>query len=160
MTWVENTPYYILQATDDDWEPAMEMAFETFMKFEAKEYGSEGTFNFVRFVTDDMLRKMFQKGEYKLFVAKDGDDVIGMISLRNGNHISLLFVKEEYHRKGVGKHLVKHLHKYMKENTIYDKLTLHAAPYAIPFYYKMGFKDAGMITRNQGIVYTPMEYEL
>ena len=65
------------------------------------EYGEEGIRSFAEFVTDEALKKMFLIGEYLLFVALDGEKIVGLISLRNGNHIWLLFVDEEYHRRGI-----------------------------------------------------------
>ena len=155
-----DAPVLIRKATVADWEEAMELAFRVFLKFEAREYGPEGTRNFAQFITDEDLKKMFMIGEYLLFVAvKDGRQV-GLISLRGGNHISLLFVDERYHRKGIGTLLVKHLQEYMLQNTKQQKLTVFAAPYGVPFYHRIGFRDVGEETRKDGIIYTPMEFYL
>lgn len=150
----------IRKAKPEDWDGAMELAFRVFLKYEAMEYGPEGIKNFAQFVTDEDLKKMFLIGEYLLFVAVEDDKLIGLISLRSGNHISLLFVAEEYHRKGIGTLLVKHLQEYMLQNTKYEKLTVFAAPYGVPFYHKVGFVDIGKETRRDGIIYTPMEFFL
>ncbi len=150
----------IRKATAGDWEEAMELAFRVFLKYEAEEYGPEGIKNFAQFVTDEDLKKMFLMGEYLLFVATTDDKLVGLISLRSGNHISLLFVDENYHRKGIGTRLVKHLQEYMLQNTTQQKLTVFASPYGVPFYHKTGFKDIGKETRKDGIIYTPMEFYL
>lgn len=150
----------IRKATAEDWDGAMELAFRVFLKYEAEEYGPEGIRNFAQFVTDEDLKKMFLLGEYLLFVAETDDKLVGLISLRSGNHISLLFVDEKYHRKGIGTRLVKFLQEYMLQNTKYEKMTVFASPYAIPFYHKVGFVDVGMETRQDGIIYTPMEFFL
>ena len=154
----ENAFFQIREARKEEWESAMELAFRVFLKYEAMEYGPEGIRNFAEFLTDEMLKKMFLTGRYLLFVAVKGDELIGLITLRSGNHISLLFVNETYHRRGVGKALVKYLQEYMLVNTSYEKLTVNAAPYGIPFYHKIGFKDTGIQTRQDGIIYTPMEF--
>ena len=154
----ENAFFQIREARKEEWESAMELAFRVFLKYEAMEYGPEGIRNFAEFLTDEMLKKMFLTGRYLLFVAVKGDELIGLITLRSGNHISLLFVNETYHRRGVGKALVKYLQEYMLVNTSYEKLTVNAAPYGIPFYHKIGFKDTGIQTRKDGIIYTPMEF--
>ena len=150
----------IRKAAEDDWESAMELAFRVFLKYEAEEYGPEGVRNFAQFVTDEDLKKMFLVGEYLMFVAEAEGKLVGLISLRSGNHISLLFVDEKYHRKGIGTRLVKHLQEYMLQNTEQQKLTVFAAPYGVPFYHKTGFVDIGKLTRKDGIVYTPMEFYL
>ena len=155
-----NAPVLIRKATIEDWDAAMELAFRVFLKFEAREYGPEGTRNFAQFITDEALKKMFLIGEYLLFVAIKNGEQIGLISLRSGNHISLLFVDERYHRMGIGTLLMKHLQEYMLENTKQQKLTVFASPFGVPFYHRIGFVDVGEVTRKDGIIYTPMEFYL
>lgn len=152
--------FQIRPAHNDEWEAAMELAFRVFLKYEAREYGPEGIRNFSEFVTDESLKKMFLAGRYLLFVALDGKKIIGLISLRSGNHISLLFVDSDYHRRGVGKALIQYLQEYMLYHTGYEKVTVNAAPYGIPFYHNVGFRDTGLQTKKDGIIYTPMEFFL
>lgn len=156
----KESSFRIRKAREEDWEDAMELAFRTFLKYEADEYGPEGIRNFSDFITDQALKKMFLKGNYLLFLAVDGEKIIGLISMRSGNHISLLFVDEEYHRKGVGTALVRCLQSYMLHHTAFDKMTVNAAPYGIPFYHRIGFRDTGTETQKDGIIYTPMEFYL
>lgn len=135
----------------------MNLAWKVFQKYEAPEYTQEGINNFRDFITDDVLRKMFLKGEYQLFVALDGAVIVGIISLRNFNHISLLFVDEAYHRQGIGRGLIECLREYMYREMGQIIITVNAAPYAEAFYHKIGFKDrAGRMTKD-GITFTPME---
>ena len=91
-------------------------------------------------------------------VALDGDRIIGIISLRNNNHISLLFVEENYHKKGIGTKLIQELAKYLTTEEGITRMTVNAAPYAIGFYHKIGFADTDTEQENDGIRYTPMEY--
>lgn len=149
--------YRIEKAKEADWEPAMALAYRVFLKYESTEYGEEGTKNFFNFVSSKELKQMFLIGEYPMFVAKDGNQVVGMISLRSGNHISLLFVEENYHRKGVGTSLMKQLIAFLKENTKYRSVTVNASPYGEPFYHQFGFVDIGKLLNKDGMIYTPME---
>ena len=107
-----------------------------------------------------MLKKLFLAGKYLLFVAVEGDNLIGLITLRSGNHISLLFVDEAYHRRGIGRALVKYLQEFMLQNTKHTTITVNASPYGIPFYHQLGFHDTGAKTTKKGIIYTPMEFRL
>lgn len=157
---MEQNFFQIRKARPGDWEPSMELAFRVFLKYEAMEYGPEGIRSFAEFVTDETLKQLFLQGNYLLFVAVEGEKIIGLISLRSGNHISLLFVDEEYHRRGVGTALIKYLQSYMLFHTKQQKMTVNAAPYGIPFYHKIGFRDTGMETKKDGIIYTPMEFYL
>ena len=44
-------------AYHSDWDGAMKLAWDTFVRFDAPDYSQEGIENFYKFVNDDMLRK-------------------------------------------------------------------------------------------------------
>ena len=73
-----------------EWDDAMALAWRTFMQFEACDCTLEGIESFQDFITDTVLYKMFMLGSYQLFGAYDNGRMVGMISLRNETHISLL----------------------------------------------------------------------
>ena len=151
--------YNIRPAMQDEWEDAMSLAWLVFSKFEAKEYDEEGTKSFLEFISDNVLFKMFKKGIYKLFVAVEGNKIIGLISLRDKNHISLLFVDEHYHKMGIGRDLIQYVQMFLFEEQGIRCCTVNAAPYAIGFYHKLGFCDMGDRCISDGIIYTPMKKE-
>lgn len=153
----DGTEYNIALCTKEQWDNAMELAYRVFLKYEAKQYGKEGTDNFAKFLTSPSLEKMFKAGKYIVYIATIDKKVIGVISVRTGNHISLLFVDEKYHRQGVGGQLIKAIQNYLLENTDFQKVTVNASPYGIPFYENTGFKATGEETVTDGIIYTPME---
>ena len=153
-------PYQIRSAYHNEWEDAMDLAWRTFLKFEAGIYSEEGVSNFENFITDTTLRKMFIIGTYQMFVALHNDRIIGMITLRNTSHISLLFVDERYHRQGVGRALISYLQNYLLAFSAAEKVTVNAAPYGVAFYHKLGFYDIGSEEIRDGIRYTPMEFIL
>ena len=107
--------YEIRWAEDKDWIPAMHMIWKTFLKFEAVDYTEEGIRNFYDFITDEHLYKSFLQGRYQMMVAPDGERVIGAASVRNYNHLSLLFVDEEYHHRGIGRDLMRRMCEYLKK---------------------------------------------
>lgn len=148
------TEISIREAEADDWEPAMEIAWKTFLKYEAPDYGKEGTENFLQFISGEQLFKMFLSGEYKMAVAKSREQVIGVATLRTGNHISLLFVDENYHKMGIGRKLLAFLQsRYVVGG---KQMTVNSAPYAVNFYEKLGFIKTDDIKKSDGIIYQPM----
>ena len=147
-------------AYHSDWDGAMKLAWDTFVRFDAPDYSQEGIRNFHNFVNDDMLRKMFIAGQYQLFVATEADRYVGMLSLRERSHISLLFVDEEYHRHGVASALIRFVSKYVLTEEGIDRITVNASPYAIGFYHKKGFVDLSGETVADGIRFTPMELRI
>ncbi len=144
----------------EEWDDAMALAWRTFMKFEACDYTKEGVDSFQEFITDTVLHRMFVMGVYQLFVAVCNNNLIGMISLRNETHISLLFVEEQYHRQGVGRCLINYVSTYVKNEEGHHAITVNAAPYAVGFYHRIGFVDTDRMQLNDGILYTPMELSI
>lgn len=142
---------------NDEWEDAMGLAWKTFLRFEGDVYTKEGIDNFRDFVTDQVLRRMFLVGEYIVFGAFFRGEMIGVISLRNKEHVSLLFVDEEYHRNGVGKKLLEELVAFERGIGGY-RLTVNSSPYAVDFYHKVGFVDTNLQQIKDGITYTPMSW--
>ena len=152
--------YEIRSAYRDEWDDAMALAWKTFMQFEADCYTIEGIKNFEDFITDTTLYRMFVMGAYQMFVALDHNQIIGMITLRDDSHISLLFVDEKYHRQGVGRALIEYLREYLLSEAGVSRVTVNAAPYGVAFYHKLGFRDLRPEEESDGIKYTPMEFIL
>ena len=123
----------IRRANIYDWDEAMALAWRTFLRFEANDYGQEGIDNFRDFLTDALLHRMFLKGDYPVFIALDGEKQAGMISLRNKRHISLLFVEEGHHHQGIGRKLIQSMEQYIQAEYQERKITVNAAPYAVGF---------------------------
>lgn len=152
--------YIIRPAKEAEFDTAMELAFRVFLKFEAQEYGREGTDSFAEFLTSPDLKKLFLTRHYLVYVALDGDKIIGVTSLRSGNHISLLFVDPKYHRRGIARRLILAEAQYLANHSEYDYMTVNSSPYAEEFYHRLGFKDTGVRTNESGIIYTPMQLQL
>lgn len=154
------TIYQIRSAYRNEWQDAMALAWKTFLRFEADVYTPEGVDNFKSFITDSTLYRMFITGTYQLFVALDRNKIVGMITLRDSTHISLLFVDAAYHRQGIGRALIKCLTDYLLAEVGADRVTVNASPYGVGFYHKMGFHDLRPEETRDGITYTPMEFIL
>lgn len=146
-----------LKATE--WKSAMQMVWEIFNQYEAPEYTAEGIQSFRDFIEDPKLEKLFLSGQYYTFGAFSGEKLIGIVGIRNENHVSLLFVKSEYHCQGVGRALLKYAFDYIHDFGIHT-FTVNAAPYAVEFYHKIGFKDLNKEVTTDGIRFTPMKIDL
>ena len=159
----------IRPAKRDEWEPAMALAWRTFLRFEASDYTPQGVDSFLDFISDTTLNRMFIMGNYQLFVAVEKEPkryggtqiemeekIVGLISLREGNHISLLFVDEKYHKQGIGRALLNYAARYLYEEKERIFCTVNAAPYAVEFYKKIGFHAVKPEESKDGIRFTPM----
>lgn len=152
----EELPYEIRFVTGEEWEEAMGLAWKTFLEFEGDVYPPEGIRSFEDFITDSALKRMFIMGAYQVMAAYHEGKMVGMISLRNETHISLLFVDKLYHRRGIGSALVLALSEYVKVEMGKNKLTVNASPYGVSFYHRLGFSDISCEKQQDGIIFTPM----
>lgn len=147
-------------AQEEEWSPTMRMVWRTFLEFEGKEYSPAGIRDFFGFITDDRLYQGFLRGTYQVMVARDGENIVGMGSIRNGNFLSLLFVSEEYQHRAIGSCILDELMAYLKTETEYRLMTVKAAPPAVPFYQKKGFYVTGETENYNGVYVVPMEVHL
>ncbi|MBS7329839.1 GNAT family N-acetyltransferase [Lacrimispora saccharolytica] len=148
----------IRAARAEEWDDAMALAYAVFLKYESKEYGREGTEAFLNFISDELLYKLFLQGHYKLIVALCDDRIVGVASLRNGTHLSLLFVDDKYHRRGIARAMMYRFKDYLVgEGESF--ITVNASPYATEFYHKVGFVSEGPMQKKDGMIFTPMKWE-
>ena len=109
---------------------------------------------------NDRIDEMLKRGNYQIFVACDGDKVVGYIGcvsylafeLENeGMKIIALAVSKEYRRKGIGTELLKTAEQWAKENNIEVILLNSGLPRedAHAFYESQGYfkKSYGFIKR-------------
>ena len=172
----DNHEIRILHGTAEDWEDAMALAWRTFSRFVAPIYPKEGCESFIDFISSQLLKRMFMIGRYRLYVAKDGDKIVGLMGIRENNHISLLFTDADYQGMGVGRALITCAEDYLFEkeelpldneaekilDLLYERgdghyMTVFAAPNAVDFYKKLGFIQFAEEGTADGISYIPMK---
>lgn len=140
-----------------EWEEAMRIAWDTFLIYEAPEYSKEGIQSFKNFVKDPILKSLFIEGKYRVLAAFYNGLMVGIIGVRNENHLSLLFVDSEYHRRGIARMLVTKMFEKTYRDYGKREMTVNSSPYAVGFYHKLGFIDTNVEQTTDGIRYTPMK---
>lgn len=138
---------------------ALQLAEDVFMQFEAPHFSKRGTESFRSFIWGKRVKEMLAEGEFIIWGCYSGDVLAGMIALRGSDHISLAFVRGDFHRQGIGRMLYAEAANYASARNV-KKITVNASDYGIPFYRAMGFKETDMQLEADGICYTPMEAEI
>jgi len=149
--------YLIRPLFISEWDEAMQLAWDTFILYEAPEYSKEGIKNFKNFIKDPILKTLFLEGKYRTLAAFHNGFMIGILGVRNETHISLLFVDSEYHRRGIASKLVNKMFEMTYKEFGKREMTVNSSPYAVGFYHKLGFKDLSEELTTDGIRYTPMK---
>ena len=134
---------------------ALSLVWEVFCRFEAPEYSEEGITEFKNFLNNEE-----EIGKLDFYGAFDkASDIVGVLAMRKPSHISLFFVKAEYHRQGIGSQLFeKILCDYQPQGI--GVFTVNSSHYAVEVYRKLGFKLTGNECITNGIRYTPMKMEI
>jgi GNAT superfamily N-acetyltransferase len=88
----------------------------------------------------------------KTLVATWNEIVVGFIAFRRGNHLSLLFVRREFGRQGIGRELFTRCSKDL------DEITVNASDAAVGFYQKLGFVQSSDRFRKKGMWGIPMKW--
>ncbi len=152
--------YEIRRLKLKEWDMAMQLAWDTFLVYEAPEYEPEGVKHFHEFVKGIELKNMFALGNYFAWGAFDDNDVIvGILGIRNHWHVSLLFVEPSLHHQGIATALLNRAFKEALEEGV-TEMTVFSSPYAVDFYHRIGFTDMDHEKCTDGIRYTPMTIEL
>ena len=143
-------------------DQALALALETFLEFEAPDYGPEGVAAFCRDVIDSAaFRAACMDGANRMWGALDGTRIIGMMAMRGESHIALAFTHRDYHRQGVASAILRQLlADVRRENPAVRRITLNSSPCGLPFYLQAGFQPAGPERTIHGIRHTPMTCDL
>ena len=141
---------------------AMDLAWDTFLRFEAPDYGPEGVETFRRtLIENEEFLDKCRSGENRLWGAFDGDTLAGLYGMRGASHICLVFTHHAYHRMGIATALFRHvIGDIRKENPELTKITLNSSPYGLPFYLHTGLYPTDVERTIDGIRFTAMAYDL
>ncbi|WP_160691762.1 GNAT family N-acetyltransferase [Clostridium sp. C2-6-12] len=152
--------YLIKKVNYEELDKAFSLIWSTFSEFISPNYSKEGVNTFrINFIESKDFKECFKNGTQIMYGAYSKEKLVGIISLSRNNNVSCLFVNKEYHRKGIASMLFRHIISLLKERQV-EKITLNASPHAVPFYHAMGFKDLNIQQDFNGILYTPMEFQL
>ena len=131
---------------------------ETFHSHVSPDYSSKGATVFLEYIETEKIEERLGKEHCMLVAVDKNKGIIGVIELREYNHMSLLYVEPEFHNKGIAKKMLKKAIKICKKmNDNLSFITANSSPYAVKIYEKLGFKKKDVEKNSLGILYTPME---
>ena len=140
----------------------LELSLKTFMEFEAPVYSDEGAQTFKKdMIENDDFNNDCLSGKNRIWGAFIQEKLVGLFGMRGESHICLVFTDGKYHRKGIATEVFKKLLADVKiETPDLKKITLNSSPYGLPFYHRIGFTEVEPEKTMNGIIYTPMVYEI
>lgn len=96
------------------------------------------------------------KGDNLMLVAEKDGKIEGVIELKEGRHVAMLFISPECQKKGIGRKLLLTALNHAKVEAI----TVSASLSSVHAYEKYGFERKGEIGESAGLVYQPMVLKL
>lgn len=142
-------------------EPAVcHLIASVFMEHIAPLYEPEGITEFLQYASvHETMRRLHH--DHVMLLAEHHDRIVGVVELRDHDHISLLFVDSAYQRQGIAHELVKQgLSLCLQQRPDLKALTVFASPNAVPAYERFGFHVTQPEQTRNGIRYVPMSLDV
>lgn len=148
----------IIKLKKENIKNALDLVWSVFQEFEVPDYSEEGIEEFRKFISYDSIVEKLDKRDLSFWGCIDNNDLAGVIATRGVNHISMLFVKKEYHRRSIARSLFQTVIEVCKKQDNISKITVNSSPYAVEVYHRLGFIDIDKEQTVNGIRFTPMVY--
>jgi predicted GNAT family N-acyltransferase len=131
-----------------------------FNDFVAPLYDQEGVQEFFKYVEPTLLWQRSQENHFVL-VATIRDKVVGMIEIRDYNHVSLLFVDRQFQQRDISKELLRRaLETCLQHEPKLAEVSVNSSPNAVQVYERLGFYQKKPEQIKNGIRFVPMVLEL
>ncbi|AFV01520.1 Histone acetyltransferase HPA2 and acetyltransferase [Dehalobacter sp. UNSWDHB] len=142
----------------DNLAEASSLIWIVFSQYVAPGYSQEGIDTFRKFIQPKELKILLEGGRFFISGCFDGEELVGVIAMRDHSHISLLFVNKAYHGRGIAKALFSEaLKKCVQKKSEIGEISVNSSPYAVEIYKKLGFEVTGQQTTKDGITFVPMK---
>ncbi len=140
---------------EKDLEAVSIICLTSFTRSVANSLSEQGVTTFRKIASSEAFFERMN-GDNLMLVVESHGTIQGVVELKEGRHVAMLFVHPDQQKKGIGKSLLTAALKHARTRTV----TVKASLSSVPAYKKYGFKCSGDIGESAGLVYQPMEIEL
>ena len=139
-------------------EEACALVARVFGEYVAPDFPRAGIEEFLRYAHPEAMAARSQAG-HRVLVAEEGNRLLGVLELRDLQHISMLFV--EARGKGVGGKLLQRSLRMCRTGLPgVRNVTVNASRYGVPFYRRFGFEAESAVQFENGMTFLPMALRL
>jgi GNAT superfamily N-acetyltransferase len=119
--------------------------------FVAPDESPEGRATFARYAAAEAMAA--RAGDHQIWLAEAGDALVGVLEVRGGAHVALLFVDGARQRRGIGRGL---LGAAFGAAAAWPALTVNSTPDAVGAYERLGFVATAPPQEQHGLRFVPM----
>jgi GNAT superfamily N-acetyltransferase len=131
-----------------------------FQEFIGCHYPPEGVREFLGYVDPHAFRERFLSNHFTL-VATRGGRIVGVIEVRDSNHICLFFVETRLHGRGIGRMLAERaIEMCRQKRPDLTAVDVNSSPNSVGVYKRLGFVPVGLQKTVNGITFVPMVLSL
>jgi GNAT superfamily N-acetyltransferase len=141
------------EAQSQDVQAITELALGVFDKYVGCSYSLEGQSVFWKYCDPNAMSTRLTEGTSFCLIAILEQKIIGMIEVRDVNHIALLFVDDRFHKNGIAKNLIT----LAIEKVKVTEIDVNSSPNAVNIYKRMGFEQLDEEQERDGIRFIPMK---
>ena len=147
---------HIRAMSEEDVEGGIELVMNVFNDFVAPDFRPEGIASFAEWANPAAFAERL-RGRYLALVAVQRDRIVGVIEWMPPEHVAMLFVDPTIQGEGIGRRLFEEaLRRIRATHQDVKTIRVHASRYAVPFYRRLGFRQADLEQEKDGMRYTPM----
>jgi GNAT superfamily N-acetyltransferase len=143
----------------EELKEALSLVWDVFSRFDAPDMEPQGILVFRDFIELNNIEKLVDSNVLTFTGAFAGGKLLGVLAMRGPAHISLLFVDPDVHRRGIARALFE---EAKKETSLegHRIITVNSSPYGVSFYRRLGFVPLEAEKEVNGMLITPMQFDL
>ncbi len=141
----------IRPARPDDLAAISAICMAAFHEAVAPSLSAQGVATFTKVAAADAFAERLQ-GDNHILVAEQDGDIVGVIELKKGRHLAMLFVDPACQGQGIGHALLQAVLPQLRT----PAMSVRASLNAVPTYQRYGFVIDGEVGEFNGLVYQPL----
>ncbi len=141
----------IRPARPDDLAAISAICMAAFSEAVAPSLSAQGVATFTQVAAADAFAERLQ-GDNHILVAEQDGNIVGVIELKEGRHLAMLFVDPACQGQGIGHALVQAVLPQLRV----PAMSVRASLNAVPTYQRYGFVIDGEVGEFNGLVYQPL----
>lgn len=142
----------VRKLTADDLQVVSDLCLDAFTESVAPSLSEQGIATFSSIAQAKSFASRMT-ADNMMLVYEESGRIKGIIELKEGRHIAMLFIAPDCQQQGIGKALVTAIMDYVRE----DVVTVSASLTSVNAYLRYGFEISAQIAESAGLVYQPMQ---